>query len=170
MKKNINEVGAHKKVQRALKLILFCVVDFVVAEQGFTTLKRIEHHTGLKKIGNSWTADCLRILSQNKLIRIAGDTITGDVAALTKIKEQEKTKLPKNYGKPWTEEETVVLCELNVAGHDDVYVARKLERTENSVTQRLTQGRLAYKMIPWIKRHSVVEECFGKFVSPNAKR
>ncbi len=161
---------AHPQVERAVKLILLCIIDFVVKNEGKTTLEALDAHTGLKNIGTKWCADCLRLLVEEGILELNGTEVTGSVPDLTAILEQEKTVLPYNYGKPWSESDTALLCELHMAGNKDVIVAQKLDRTEGSVTLQLSAGRKAYRMIPWIERNSIIAECFSEQVSPNPER
>ncbi len=146
----------------------------MVKEKGVTTLSKIESHTGLNNISATLTADFLMLLKQEDIIVIdrtnGAWNVIADVAKLTQIKEQVKTPLPRNYGKPWSDNDVLIMCELHYNGSHPHQIGLKLERTENSISMALSILRKAYKWMPLIKKYAVVRHVASEKVSPNPER
>jgi hypothetical protein len=159
--------GTHEQVERAVKIILFCIVDYVVKEEGSTTLGSISGYTGLNKVGPEWTADALKILVNNNILTMNGNIVSGDVALLTKILEQEKTRLPINHGKPWSEHDYAILAEMGIQEARPTFIAQKMSRTESSVHMATSRIRFAYRAMPWIMENSALRKYASMQNSPN---
>ncbi len=166
----IRPEGVHNKVWSGYKNIAFCIIDYLVKQGGVTNLRNIEQHTGLKKIGVQWAADVLRLLAKEGNITLEGSTVIADIEKLTAILEQAKTNLPKNYGKPWSEDDIVVMCSLALDKMDVHNIAKRLERTEKAVLLCMSRLRFAYRLIPIIDRNSVVRDFASNQKTPNPKR
>lgn len=148
-----------------------CIIDFIVQENGETTLKRIGDYTGIKKICTELTVCLLKQLQSASILILRPDgTVLGSIAKLTRIIEQEKTTLPNNHGKPWSENDIVLLAELSEEGRIIPHIAKKLHRTESSVTMTTSTLRKAYRLIPIIEKYKVVRDFASKQVSPNPER
>ncbi len=159
----------HPKVQRAVDNICRCVIDLVVRHKGDVSIKLVEEHTGLKNISTQWTADILRFMAKEGVIEIRKNRVVGSVAKLTQIIEQEKTKLPKNHGKPWSEDDYVRLAERKISGNDMFTIAKLLKRTESSVQMQCSLLRKAFRLIPIIEKNKVVRDFVSTPKSPNPK-
>jgi len=162
--------GLNPKVERGYRLINCCIIDFIVKEKGSTTFSKIEFHTGLKQNQLRWAVDILVNLRNAGIVNIKGENVTASVTKLTQIMEQEKTQLPNNYGKPWSENDAIILCELANDGVKPAIIAQKLERTEGSISMELTFWRKTGRAIPWIERNKSIRDFVNKHTSPNPER
>ena len=159
--------GTHEKVERGIKLILYCIIDYVVKCDGETTLGSIAGYTGLNNVGAEWTADALKLLINGDVLTMKGTNVYGDTATLTKILEQEKTPLPEKHGKQWSEHEYNILAELGLNGEKAIIIAKKMGRTEGSVQMAISKVRNSYNMIPMFERSANLREYGSMQNSPN---
>ena len=159
--------GLHLQVGRGYKLISFSIISFIIKERGKTTLGSIELHTGLGKAELSWAVDILLFLQKQGIVAIKGNRVTASVAKLAQLKEQEKINLPDNFGKPWSEDDTNILCEMSLDKKHPHKIAIKLKRTENSILMQQTFLRKTGRVMPWITRNPAIKVVVEKFVSPN---
>lgn len=161
----------HEQVERGLRKISHCIIDLIVKNDGEVPIELVEEWTGLKNVSLQITADILLWMSREGIIQINGNDesgiVSGDVEELTKILEQVKTNLPNNHGKPWSEMDYVILSELKLAETDDAIIAKKLDRTEKSVSMQATMLHKAFKLIPIIEKYETVREFVRTPVSPN---
>lgn len=161
--------GLSPKTERGYRIINNDIVGFIIKEKGDTSLGRIEEHTGLKEHNINTAADILVYLHNQGIITIDSDRVIASVARLTHIQEQENTELPDNHNKLWTEDDTVILCELANAKKNNYKIAQKLRRTESSVSQQKSDLRKGFRMIPWIKRNPSIKKFCENPVGPNPK-
>lgn len=157
----------HPKVARAMNNITNCIIDLIVRNRGEVFLQQIERYTGLNNISNTITADIIRWMVKDNIIRLENDRVVGSVASLRKILEQSKTKLPAHHGKPWSEMDYILLSELGLAKTPMNIIAQKLGRTESSCEMAATLLRKAYRLIPLIKKDKTVRDFASQQVSPN---
>lgn len=159
-----------QRVKTAIKIINLYILEIIVQNNGIVPLHVIEKLTGLNSISPYLVGDLIKMLVTTKLVTINDNIVNGDMEQLTKIIEQEKTHLPDNHGKPWSEDDIVQLSELKLQHQVNAIIAKKMDRTEQSVAMQATMIRKAYKLIPIIKRHKPVEVFASDFKSPNAAR
>lgn len=163
------EKNFHPQVGKAVKLIARCIIDLVIYHKGAVHLKIVEKHTGLNKISTNFTADILRFMHSENVIEINNNIVSGSVARLQRMIEQDKMLLPSSHGKLWEENDYIKLAELSLSGVHLSVVARKLNRTKNSVDMSATLIRKAYKLIPIIQKCTAVKDFASKQVSINSK-
>lgn len=157
----------HPKIQRAVDSMIHCIIDLVVKYKGEISIKRVEEVTGMRNISSQFTADIIRYMSKEGVIEIRNERIRGSVATLTEVLEQAKTRLPKNHGKPWSEDDMVRLAELRLDKLTNSDIAIKLERTEQSIQMQCSLLRKSFRLIPIIERNKVVREFVSVTKSPN---
>jgi len=157
------------KVKRGILLINLCILELVIKKNGKVSFIELEEHTGLKDISLYFLADLLKVLCAHKLLIKDGDFFTGNVAELTKVVAQEKTALPENHNKLWSEKECIQLAELKMQDESNDSIAVKMGRTESSVSITCTMLRKAYRLIPIINNNKTVLEFVKIPVGPNPK-
>jgi len=158
--------GVHPKAKRGVKQICFCILDFVVLKEGAVSYKEMASYTGLKTFSKSVLADILAKMNQYEILKVGNGLIQGDKLELLKIIPQPKTLLPENYGKPFSETDTLMLCELRLQDIPLFVIAQRLKRTEKSIDMQSSIIRKAGKMIPWVNKHSAIREFATTHVSP----
>ncbi|RLI66814.1 MAG: hypothetical protein DRO67_00125 [Candidatus Asgardarchaeum californiense] len=162
--------GLNKQVGRGYKIISSNIISILVKERGTATLDFIEKETGLKAESLKWAADILLFLQSKKILTIKENIVAADLAKIQAIREQEKTLLPDNYGKPWSENDTAILCEMSLADKHPHEIALKLKRTEKAVLMRQTFLRNVGRTIPWVDRNPIIKEFVEVFKSPNPEK
>ncbi len=156
------------QIEDGFKKVTHCIIDFMIKADGKSDLKTIEVYTGMHSISVGITADILHWMMRDKILKINNSGIvTGSVAHLSMIIEQNKTVLPHKHNKLWSEEDYIQLCELKLTGEHNHIIAKKMNRTEKSVGMQATLVRKAYRLIPIIERNNVIREFASNFVSPN---
>jgi len=160
----------HPKIQRAVDSIVRCVIDLVVRYKGDISIKKVEEVTGMRNISTSFTADIIRYMAKEGVVEIRSNRIVGSVAKLTQILEQEKTLLPDNHGKPWSETDIIRLAEMKMDQMSNYIIGQKLERTEQSVQMQTSILRKSFRLIPVIERNKVVRDFVSITKSPNPSK
>ena len=75
--------------------------------------------------------------------------------------------LPERYGKPWNEHEFETLAELQLGNISVTAIAKKMDRTTQSVSMQSSLLRKAYRLIPMIERNRTIRDFASIPVSPN---
>ena len=159
-----------RQIQNGVELHCGCIIDFIVKEGGTTTIDKIDTYTSLYKLGPMTAEYYVNLLSKFCLpININGRVVEADVAKLTEILEQQKTELPFKHGKPWTDEDTIHMCELSNQGFSITQIAMKLHRTDTAIIQRMNNLRIGEKCMHLIEKSEAVRIFLKKRVSPNPK-
>ncbi len=159
----------HPQVEQAIKQITHCIIDLIIEHKGSVSLQIIEEYTGLKNISINFCADILRYMHSENIIEIQNGIVISSVGKLRHILEQEKPLLPAKHGQLWGENDYVKLAELSLSGVHLSIIAKKLDRTQNSVDMSATLIRKAYKLIPIIQKYTTVKNFASKQISLNSK-
>lgn len=148
----------HPQINSAMILITLCILEYIIIKDGKVTVKSLEDHTQLKSVSLYLLADILKILTENNIISIQNDIIYADIDKLNEIVEQEKIKLPAKHNMLWEDKELINLASMKIKEMSVKEIAKKLNRTEKSITYQTTLLRKAYRMIPLIEKNNVIKE------------
>ena len=157
----------HPKVRLAVDSMTRCIIDIIVRHKGVVYIKQMEDVTGLKHISKTFTVDMIRYMAKEGIVEIRDDKIIGNVPKMTQILEQQKTRLPDNHGKPWSEMDYVRLAQMMIDKRGIRFIAPILKRTERSVQMQVTLLRKAYRLIPMIERNKALRDFLSEPASPN---
>jgi hypothetical protein len=155
------------EVQKAIKLINLSIISFLISKKGVATIEEVEIFTDLNKVSINLVADLLKILEAEKHIRLNGSVISSSVADLKKVMRDEQINLPSCHGNPWSAEDYVTLAELAMNGIPIFNIAKKMNRTEQSVRMQASLLRKAYKLIEIVKNNPIVLEFVKTTSFPN---
>jgi len=159
----------HPQVERGLRVINLCIIDFLISQNGESNLDAVEKYTGLHHINTNIVADMIRFMVEEGSFILRNGKITASVAKLKLMVEQEKTLLPKRHCKLWSEEDYIRLSQLQIEKTPALEIANRMSRTEQSISMQSTLLRKAFRLIPIIENNSIVRDFASIQVSPNPK-
>lgn len=142
-----------------IRLINLDIIQNLVNMKGKMPLALLESKIGLQSINPTMINSLLIVMRSNKLVFMEhGIVYAMDIKKLMLVIEQEKTVLPENHNKLWSEAHIITTCEMKIAKRSNREIAKTLKRTQNSVCLQWTHLKKGYMLIPVIKNNKVVLE------------
>jgi len=166
--KTLNDLipNAPIRIRRGVTGISLHILQLVIKRKGKVLLLDIEKNTKLNCISTGTTAGFIKLLMKEKLLKISNGYVLGNVKELMIFTAKEKTNLPGNHNKLWSDEEIELMCELKLQEVANSVIAIKIKRTERSVRKKCNAIQNAFDLIPLMKRSKAVHDFASMKISP----
>lgn len=150
----------HVRVKLGIRIINDCILNFIIENNGKTTFKKIEKHTGLNEISNELVAQILTYFIKKKLIKIVSKTtIAGNVANLKEYQEYIRSKnrshYPDKHGMAWHKTDLIEIAGLYNKGYNLNQIGKVLGRTPTACYHEMHLIRKAHTLVPLLNNNTI---------------